>query len=260
MYEFQLLLVAFTVIAGSILTFFSGFGLGTLMLPVMALFFSVDLAVIATGIVHLANNLFKFGLVYKHIHFHTLWRFGLPAIVSAFFGAYLLRLTGQLPTIGEYALYGKVFSISALKVVIGLVMIFFAVIELSSRFSKWQVSREYLPVGGIISGFFGGLSGHQGAFRSAFLAKAGLTKEQFVGTSNAIAILIDVSRLSTYFTGFYLLKNELKEPVIYVAIIAAFLGTIIGQQLMKKVTLTFVQRTVAVLLITMGTLLIAGIL
>jgi uncharacterized membrane protein YfcA len=64
MYEFQLLLVAFTVIGGSILTFFSGFGLGTLMLPVMALFFPVDLAVIATAIVHLANNLFKFGLVY----------------------------------------------------------------------------------------------------------------------------------------------------------------------------------------------------
>jgi uncharacterized membrane protein YfcA len=260
MYEFQLLLVAFTVIGGSILTFFSGFGLGTLMLPVMALFFPVDLAVIATAIVHLANNLFKFGLVYKHIHFHTLWRFGLPAIVSAFLGAYLLRLMGQLPTIAEYTLNGKVFSISALKVVIGLVMIFFAIIELSNRFSKWQVSQNYLPVGGIISGFFGGLSGHQGAFRAAFLAKAGLTKEQFVGTSNAIAILIDVTRLSTYFTGFYLLTNELKNPVIYVAIIAAFLGTIIGQQLMKKVTLTFIQRTVAILLITMGTLLIAGIL
>lgn len=260
MYEFQLLLVAFTVIGGSILTFFSGFGLGTLMLPVMALFFPVDLAVIATAIVHLANNLFKFGLVYKHIHFHTLWRFGLPAIVSAFLGAYLLRLMGQLPTIAEYTLNGKVFSISALKVVIGLVMIFFAVIELSKRFSKWQVSQNYLPVGGIISGFFGGLSGHQGAFRAAFLAKAGLTKEQFVGTSNAIAILIDISRLSIYFTGFYLLTNELKNPVIYVAIIAAFSGTIIGQQLMKKVTLTFIQRTVAILLITMGTLLIAGIL
>lgn len=260
MYEFQLLLVAFTVIAGSILTFFSGFGLGTLMLPVMALFFPVEIAVIATAIVHLANNLFKFGLVYKHIHFHTLWRFGLPAIVSAFFGAYLLRLMGQLPTITEYTLNGKVFSISALKIVIGLVMIFFAIIELSNRFSKWQVSQNYLPVGGIISGFFGGLSGHQGAFRAAFLAKAGLTKEQFVGTSNGISILIDVTRLSTYFTGFYLLANELKDPVIYVAIIAAFLGTIIGQQLMKKVTLTFIQRTVAILLITMGSLLIAGIL
>lgn len=260
MYEFQLLLVAFTVIVGSILTFFSGFGLGTLMLPVMALFFPVDLAVIATAIVHLANNLFKFGLVFKHIHFQTLWRFGLPAIVSAFFGAYLLRLTGQFPTITEYALNGKVFSISALKIVIGLVMIFFAAIELSKQFSNWQVSKDYLPVGGIISGFFGGLSGHQGAFRAAFLAKAGLTKEQFVGTSNAISILIDITRLSTYFSGFYLLTNELKEPVIYVAIIAAFSGTLIGQKLMKKVTLTFIQRTVAILLITMGSLLIAGIL
>jgi acyl-CoA reductase-like NAD-dependent aldehyde dehydrogenase len=40
----------------------------------------------------------------------------------------------------------------------------------------------YLPVGGLLSGFFGGLSGHQGALRSVFLLRAGLTKESFIAT------------------------------------------------------------------------------
>ena len=260
MLEIQFLAVVLIVIFGSVLTFFSGFGLGTIMLPVMSLFFPIDIAVITTALVHLANNLFKFGLVYKHIHFSTLLRFGVPAIFSAFLGALLLSWMGSISSLYDYTIAGHLFSVSLLKIVIGSVMIFFALLELSKRFSKWQVSSSYLSIGGVISGFFGGLSGHQGAFRSAFLAKTGLSKEQFVGTSNAIAILIDLSRISSYLTSFALLTLQLKQPIVIVAIFSAFIGTLIGQRLLKKVTLTFVQRTVAFLLILMGMLLILGIL
>lgn len=41
---------------------------------------------------------------------------------------------------------------------------------------------HWLPLGGLLSGFFGGLSGNQGALRSAFLLKAGLSKEAFIAT------------------------------------------------------------------------------
>jgi len=37
----------------------SGFGLGTLLLPVFALFFPLPVAIAATALVHLANNFFK---------------------------------------------------------------------------------------------------------------------------------------------------------------------------------------------------------
>ncbi len=40
------------------LTLFSGFGLGTLLMPAFALFFPVEVAVAATAVVHLANNIF----------------------------------------------------------------------------------------------------------------------------------------------------------------------------------------------------------
>ncbi|OGA86871.1 MAG: hypothetical protein A2Z90_01050 [Burkholderiales bacterium GWA2_64_37] len=47
------------------LTLFSGFGLGTVLVPVFALFFPVPLAIAATAAVHFANNIFKFGLMAK---------------------------------------------------------------------------------------------------------------------------------------------------------------------------------------------------
>ena len=50
----------------SALTLFSGFGLGTLLMPAFALFFPINVAVAATAVVHLVNNLFKLLLVGKH--------------------------------------------------------------------------------------------------------------------------------------------------------------------------------------------------
>ncbi len=41
------------------LTLFSGFGLGTLLLPVIVLFFPIDLAIALTAVVHALNNFFK---------------------------------------------------------------------------------------------------------------------------------------------------------------------------------------------------------
>ena len=38
---------------------YSGFGLGTLLMPVFALFFPVPVAVASTAVVHLASNLFR---------------------------------------------------------------------------------------------------------------------------------------------------------------------------------------------------------
>ena len=58
--------------------------------------------------------------------------------------------------------------------------------------------KDKLPLGGILSGFFGGLSGHQGALRSAFLIKAGLSKESFIVTGIVVSMFIDFTRLSVY--------------------------------------------------------------
>jgi uncharacterized membrane protein YfcA len=76
------------VVAG--LALFSGFGLGTLLMPAFALFFPVEVAVAATAVVHLANNLFKVGLIGKWADWSVAARFAVPAAIAAVFGALLL--------------------------------------------------------------------------------------------------------------------------------------------------------------------------
>lgn len=81
----------------AILTFFSGFGLGTLLLPAFSFFFPVEVAVAATALVHLANNLFKLTLVGRSADRRVFLRFAVPAAAGAILGANLLALASERP-------------------------------------------------------------------------------------------------------------------------------------------------------------------
>ncbi len=265
----EYVIVALTVLVGAGLTFFSGFGLGTLMLPVFSIFFDLPIAVGATAIVHLANNIFKFALVSKHIHLNTLLLFGTPALIFAYLGGKLLTVFGEMEAFHSYAIAGHVFEMSAVKMVIGGLMIFFAWFDLDPRFDNLKVTQKHIPFGGMLSGFFGGISGHQGAFRAAFLSKAGLTKEQFIGTSNAVSLVVDLARLSVYVLGANAIaggENKFLsaltdgQMLLVVGIVFAFMGTYFGKKLVQKTTIRGIQRVVGILLFLMGGLMIGGIL
>ena len=121
--------------------------------------------------------------------------------------------------------------------------------DLFPYFSKWQFGKDKLPLGGALSGFFGGLSGNQGALRSAFLIKAGLSKEAFIGTAVVVSAFVDFTRLGVYATRFSKAGLIDNAPVVVIATLSAIAGAFIGNKLLKKVTLKFLQVTVAVLLI-----------
>lgn len=256
----EYIIVCGIVIIGALLTFFSGFGLGTLLLPTFSIFFPVSFAVAATGVVHFANNIFKFLLVYRNVNLKVLMKFGFPALFAAILGSYLLISIGESAILYNYSIGSIRAEVTSLKILVGFLMLFFAIWEFIPQVDKLQFSQKYLPIGGLLSGFFGGLSGHQGAFRSAFLVKSGLNKEAFIATSNAIALVIDIARLSVYATG---LKFEFigeSYGIVIAATFAAFAGTILGNQLLKKTSLNFLKILVGFFLTIMGILIIMGIL
>lgn len=242
------------------LTFFSGFGLGTLLLPAFAVFFAVELAVALTAVVHFLNGVFKLFLVWRNIAWDIVWRFGLPAIIGAFAGAStLLWLSGAEPIL-TYFLFGYVVEITPVKLIVGLLLLFFACAELLPWFHKISFPKQYLPLGGLMSGYFGGLAGMQGALRSAFLVKAGLTKEAFVATGAAVAFLIDVSRLTVYSRLILKHHGEFDYVLLTAVVICAFLGATVGNRYLPKVTMTGIQSTVAVMLLLVSIGLISGLL
>ena len=71
----------------------------------------------------------------------------------------------------------------------------------AERFAAITVPKRAMPWGGLLSGFFGGLSGHQGALRSIFLVKSGTDPKRFAGTSATIAAMVDIARLAIYAAG-----------------------------------------------------------
>lgn len=250
-------LVAF---GASLLTFFSGFGLGTLLTPVFIVFFPVDVAIALTGVVHFVNNVFKVVLVGKNTDVGVLLRFGIPAVLAALVGAYFMLQITDWNAWYSYELFGSEKEITPLKAIIAFLLIVFALFDLVPRLKKIEFNQRLLPLGGILSGFFGGLSGHQGALRSAFLIKAGLSKEVFVGTAVVIACFIDVSRLGVYATRF--LDTDLYDNVTVVVIttLAAIAGAYFGNKLLKKITIDFIQTLVGIMLIVISLALGFGII
>jgi uncharacterized protein len=256
----ELFVVCVAALLASGLTLFSGFGLGTLLMPAVALFFPLDLAIAMTAMVHLANNCFKIGLLGRKADYSVLLKFGLPAIVAAFAGAAVLTYLGEVKPIYEYQVFGSDRQVTVLKLIIGVLIVSFVVLELSPAFSKMALDRRWLPLGGIISGFFGGLSGHQGAFRSMFLIKAGLAKETFVATGVVLAVMVDLSRMVIYGADISAHGEAIEWQLVLGASVSAFTGAYVGAKILKKVTLRSVQLVVSALLIVVGGGLIAGVL
>ncbi len=256
----ELFLVGSAAFLASGLTFFSGFGLGTLLMPVLAVFFPLPEAVAVTAVVHLLNNLFKFALVGRHVDRRVFLRFTIPAVPFAFLGAWLLQRGAGGDPLGQWTLGGKVFLVEPLALGLGALMVTFAVFDLVPRFKNASVEPKWIPVGGVLSGFFGGLSGHQGALRSVFLLRTGLSKESFIATGVAAACVVDVARLSKYLQGASTLGWAAHGAHLLVATVAAFLGAWLGNRMLKKVTLEWIQTLVALMILVIAVLLGSGVL
>ena len=186
----------------------------------------------------------------------------MTASIAAMAGAGLLNLFDQMPVVTSYTLGGSTFEITIIKAVIGTLVMVFALLELWPRFQELAFPPHWLPLGGALSGFFGGLSGNQGALRSAFLLKIGLSKEAFVATGVVSAVIVDAARLVIYGTGFmadHLAQSqEILAPVV-VGTVCAFIGSFVGKRVLQKVTMRILQIVVAMAMLLIGAGLAAGL-
>jgi len=248
----ELLIIIIASAFASLITLFSGFGLGTILTPVFVLFFPIEIAIALTGIVHFLNNIFKFVLLGKHARWNVVVQFGIPSMLGAFFGAKLLLSLTTFAPIGSYYFLGKEFFIEPVKLIIAVVMICFAFAEIRPALQSFTPTNKSLPAGGVLSGFFGGFSGHQGALRSIFLIRYGLSKEQFLATGIVVACLVDFTRLSLYSSQLLSSYAVRHWEFVAAAVISAFIGAYAGSKLLKKITLGVVQKIVAVMLIAIA--------
>jgi uncharacterized membrane protein YfcA len=256
----ELIIISTVALLASTLTLFSGFGIGTLLMPVVAIFFPIEIAIAITALVHLANNLFKVALLGKNADRKILLSFGVPAMLSAFAGALALGVLSSMPPLVEYSAFGHQMQVFPIKLIVGILILCFVILELSAWFSTLTLDRKYLPLGGVISGFFGGISGHQGAFRSMFLLKTGLDKTTFVATGVMLAVMVDMSRLLMYGWEFTGRGQDINWTLVIAASLSAFSGAYLGSRFLHKLTFKSIQAVVSLLLIGISLGLITGLL
>lgn len=247
----------------SALTLYSGFGLGTILLPAFALFFPVAVAVAATGVVHLLNNLFKAGLLWRQADWRVVRRFGLAAVPAALAGAWLLARLGDTPQLFQWQAFGRDFGPTGAGLMVGLLLLLFAGLESQAWFQKLAAPPRLMPLGGLLTGFFGGLTGQQGALRSIFLLRAGLEPKAFIATGVMIAILVDLARLATYGAAYSTAAFDpagRQEQLVLAGTLAGFGGAWTATRFLDKVTIAGLRTLVAALMAAIGLAMCAGLI
>jgi len=213
----------------------AGFGSSTLLIPVAFHFMDVRTAVFIVACFHLFNNLFKIRLFWKKIELRTFLLFGIPSIAFAFIGAFFI----------------SVLPVQIIKNVLGIFLIIYAVYSLIQPRLAVKKSKCIATTDGSHSGLLAGLIGLGGAIRGAFLVTFNLTKEIYVGTSAAIAMVIDLTRIPTYiFTS--AARIESYYILLLFLIASAYFGVRTGKVLLSRINQDTFRRIVSAALFLVG--------
>ena len=252
------LLISAGAAVASAFTFLTGFGLGTILLPVFLLAMGPALAVAAVAPVHLFHNLGKFFLLRSRVDCRILVQFGGPALVGAAFGAGGLAWLTEMPELGAWSLFGESFTICPLKLVVGLSLAFFSGWELFG--GGGGIRRVPLWIGGLASGLLGGLTGHQGAIRSAFFLGKDLSKETFIATGAAVACAVDLTRIAVYVQLFRTVGGSIPWAVVAAGITGAAVGLVIGRYSLHRISGEGFRKVVGGGLLAFGIGLAVGVI
>ena len=239
----QYLLLLFLTLAASLITLFTGFGVGTVLMPALALFFDVKIAVFLAAIVHLCNNLARLWLYHASIEWRIIRRFGVISLGGALLGSF-----------AQFYL-----ASSWLKHGVGMFLLVYAVWQLLPQKPSLQLPDKLDIIGGFLSGLLGGLIGNQGAIRSLYLLHYGLEKKSLIASGALIAVIIDLTRIPVYAYDHrqYLVENAVLLTLI---VAASICGTLLGSKLLPKLSAALFQKIILFAVALLGAAMLFGVL
>ncbi|HET9981969.1 MAG TPA: sulfite exporter TauE/SafE family protein [Longimicrobiales bacterium] len=213
----------------------TGFGIGSLLTPVLALETGTKLAVAAIAIPHMVGTAQRFWLLRRYVDRRVLWGFGIASAAGG--------LAGALAHVWV--------SSRALAVVFGVLVTLAGVSELTGWMRRVRWGRRAAWVSGALSGALGGMVGNQGGIRTAALLGFDVPKESFVATATAIGLFVDAARMPVYLATAW--RDILGVwPLILVATGAVVAGTALGTRVLGHLPPPVFRRVIAVLLIGLG--------
>ncbi len=217
----------------------SGFGIGSLLTPLLALRLDLQLAVAAVSIPHVLGTAARFALIHKNLRKDIFIHFGIWSAIGGLSGA-LIHNVAKNPTL--------------IAVFAGL-LIFAGGVGTLGFSEKLRCPQKATWLAGLLSGAFGGLVGNQGGIRSAALLGFDLNKQEFVATATGIGLIVDAARMPVYFMS---RMNDLLQlyPLIIVASSGVLLGTFIGKSILGKIPEQIYKRVVSFIILSLGMLML----
>jgi len=227
-----------TFIAATVGTI-TGFGTSTLMIPVLVMFFPPVEAIFLVAIIHWFGDVWKILLFRKGFNMRLLVLFGAIGFVTSYLGAFVSLGTNE----------------QLLLRILGLFLVGYALFLVFQ--SKFRIPAGNLTAvsGGALSGFFAGMFGIGGAIRSMFLTAFDLPKAVYIATAGAIGILVDSTRIITYFTGGVTLPSKLWYG-LFIFIPVSFVGAKVAKGIVEKIPQDKFRFVVAVFLLAIGVKLV----
>lgn len=211
-----------------------GFGSSVFFVPLASYFLDFQSVLGITALFHLASNLSKIGFFRKGIDKRLLLYLGAPAVLMVSLGALLSRFVD--PRI--------------LGIALGAFLLGFGLLFLLNSSLGLKATRGNAAAGGAVSGFIAGLLGTGGAIRGATMTAFRLPKEQFIATSAAIDLAIDLSRSVVYACNGYIHRHDLY--LIPFLVLVGVGGTYVGKRILDNIRQEQFQKLVLYLLLLIG--------
>jgi len=236
------ILLPAAILAGGVAAI-SGFGIGSLLTPLLAIGFGTKTAVLLVALPHATATGLRFWLLRRSIDRRVLLTFGAASAVGGLAGALL---------------HG-VFGSRVLEVILGALLIFAGASGLTGLSGRLRIRNGMLAVlAGLVSAAFGGLVGNQGGIRSASLLHFGLSREAMLATATGIGLVVDLARIPVYLAtgGAEMLAHW---EFVAVAAVGAVIGTLLGTPVMRRVPEAAFRRVVFSLVAILGVALVIGL-
>lgn len=229
------IILALVAIAAASVASVVGFGIGSLLTPLLAVRVGTQLAVAAISIPHFFATALRFWRLRAHVDRRVLVSFGITSAVGGLVGALLHAWASN----------------RALAIVFGLILVFVGVSELSGLSRRMRFHGFVAWIAGALSGLFGGLVGNQGGIRSAALLGFDIDSRAFVATATGTGLIVDVARMPVYFVT---QPRALATiwPIIAIATAGTLIGTLVGVRVLGAIPERVFRRIVAVLLLALG--------
>lgn len=231
----MIVFLALGALAAGAVSGVTGFGIGSLLTPLLAWEMGTRLAVPLVALPHALGTALRLWMLRKDVDRQVLWGFGVLSAAAGLAGAVL------------YAFLDS----PILAIVLGILLIFAGITGLTGLANRIRFRRGAAWIAGAVSGALGGLVGNQGGIRAAALLGFDLSKKAFVATATAIALLVDGVR-----TPIYLLTqgNEIAEnwQLVLIATAGVLLGTLVGEKLLRRIPESLFRRLISALLVILG--------